>query len=135
MICRVATEITADTTVDDSGKTHSELTDVVVCSCCCCYGPTDLGETGIASFFRSHVYNDSCHIDGQWKTPRQTQAWFPKTAAMTIMRSSQAHMLSLDNCLTFRAGYVGILEEDSDNNRVIRYFGRAGVRIVLFDVL
>ena len=99
-----------------SGKTRFELTDVAVCSRRCRYGPTDLGEKGIDSFFRSHVCNDFCHVGGQWKTPRRTQAWFPKTAATTMMRSSQAHLLSLDNRTTFRPGYGGILEEDSDDS-------------------
>ncbi|KAL7553934.1 hypothetical protein ACHAWF_017291 [Thalassiosira exigua] len=96
-------------------KSRFELTDVAICSRRCSYGPTDLGEKGIDSFFDSHVCNQFCSVDQYWQRPRNTRQWFPQTSSTSMMRSSQAHLLNLNNRTTFRPGYAGILEEDSDD--------------------
>jgi len=95
-------------------KSRFELTDVAICSRRCTYGPTDLGEKGIDSFFNSHVCNQFCGVDGHWARPKLTRQWFPQSSSTSMMRSSQAHLLNLNNRSTFQPGYGGILEEDSD---------------------
>ena len=96
-------------------KSRFELTDVAVCSRRTQYGPTDLGEKGIDSFFHNHKCNQFCNVDGHWQRPRNTQQWFPKTSSTSMMRSSQSHLLNLNNRSTFVPGCDGILEEDSDD--------------------
>ena len=97
-------------------KSRFELTDVAVCSRRCAYGPTDLGEKGIDSFFHNHVCNQFCNQTGRWQRPNpcNTRQWFPKSSSTSMMRSSQSHLLNLRNQSTFRPGFGGILEEDSD---------------------
>jgi hypothetical protein len=99
----------------NSSKSRFELTDVAVCSRRCSYGPTDLGEKGIDSFFHNHVCNQFCHVNGRWQRPRSTSQWFPRSSSTSMMRSSQAHLLGLGNRSTFRQGFGGILEEDSED--------------------
>ncbi|KAL7514804.1 hypothetical protein ACHAXN_012125 [Cyclotella atomus] len=101
-----------------NSKSRFELTDVAVCSRRCAYGPTDLGEKGIDSFFHNHKCNQFCHVNGRWQRPnaRNTRQWFPKSSSTSMMRSSQAHLLNLRNQSTFRPGFGGILEEDSDDS-------------------
>lgn len=98
----------------NKSKSRFELTDVAVCSRRVTYGPTDLGEKGIDSFFNNHRCNEFCK--GHWQRPRRTQQWFPKSSSTSMMRSSQAHLLNLNNRSTFRPGYGGILEEDSEDS-------------------
>ena len=99
----------------DKSKSRFELTDVAVCSRRCSYGPTDLGEKGIDSFFNSHVCNQFCSVNGHWARPKRTRQWFPVSSSTSMMRSSQAHLLNLTNRSTFVPGVGGILEEeDSD---------------------
>mmetsp|Transcript_32613 Transcript_32613/g.53215 ORF Transcript_32613/g.53215 Transcript_32613/m.53215 type:complete len:244 (-) Transcript_32613:1548-2279(-) len=98
----------------NKSKSRFELTDIAVCSRRCTYGPTDLGEKGIDSFFNSHVCNQFCGVDGHWQRPKRTRQWFPQSSSTSMMRSSQAHLLNLNNRSTFTPGYAGILEEDSD---------------------
>eukprot|EP00581_Thalassiosira_minuscula_P031510 CAMPEP_0183761802 /NCGR_PEP_ID=MMETSP0739-20130205/8660_1 /TAXON_ID=385413 /ORGANISM="Thalassiosira miniscula, Strain CCMP1093" /LENGTH=266 /DNA_ID=CAMNT_0026000003 /DNA_START=172 /DNA_END=972 /DNA_ORIENTATION=+ len=95
-------------------KSRFELTDIAICSRRRSYGPTDLGEKGIDSFFNSHVCNQFCHVDGHWARPKYTRQWFPQSSSTSMMRSSQAHLLNLNNRSTFTPGIGGILEEDSD---------------------
>ena len=101
-----------------NSKSRFELTDVAVCSRSCAYGPTDLGEKGIDSFFHNHVCNQFCNVNGRWQrpNPRTTRQWFPKESSTSMMRSSQAHLLNLRNQSTFRPGFGGILEEVSDGS-------------------
>ena len=100
----------------NQSKSRFELTDVAVCSRRCHYGPTDLGEKGIDSFFHNHVCNQFCNVNGRWQRPRATTQWFPKSSSTSMMRSSQARLLNLGNRSTFRSGFGGILEEDSDDS-------------------
>jgi len=97
-------------------KSRFELTDVAICSRGRTYGPTDLGEKGIDSFFANHVCNRFCGVTGNWQRPRHVKQWFPKSIGTSMMRSSDSHLLNLTNRSTFRPGFNGILEEDSDED-------------------
>jgi len=99
----------------NKSKSRFELTDVAICSRRCKYGPTDLGEKGIDSYFNNHVCNQFCSVDRKWQRPRDTRQWFPKSSSTSMMRSSKSHLLNLRNQSTFRPGVLGILEEDSDD--------------------
>ena len=100
-----------------NSKSRFELTDVAVCSRNVKYGPTDLGEKGIDSFFDNHVCNQFCHKGGHWKRPKQTRQWFPRSSSTSMMRSSQSRLLNLGNRSTFRPGLGGIMEaDDSDSD-------------------
>ena len=99
-----------------NGKSRFELTDIAICSRRRSYGPTDLGEKGIDSFFHNHVCNEFCHANGRWTRPKRTRQWFPKSSSSSMMNSSQSHLLELANRATFKSGFGGILEEDSDTD-------------------
>lgn len=99
----------------ENSKSRFELTDVAVCSRDAKYGPTDLGEKGIDSFFKSHVCNQFCKKS--WARPKRTRQWFPKSSSTSMIRSSQANLLKLTNRSTFQPGLGGILEEaDSESD-------------------
>lgn len=98
------------------GKCRFELTDPAICSRSRSYGPTDLGEKGIDSFFDNHVCNEFCNHDGRWQKPRYTQQWFPMSTGTSMVPSSLAHTLNMQYRTTFREGMNGILEEDSDED-------------------
>ena len=100
----------------NNSKSRFELTDVAICSRNRSYGPTDLGEKGINSFFHNYSRNQFSDMDGRWQMPRQTRQWFPKSSSTSMMRSSDAHLLSLNYQSTFRPGFDGILEEDYDSS-------------------
>lgn len=95
-----------------NSKSRFELTDVAVCSRNVKYGPTDLGEKGIDSFFHNHVCNQFCHVGGHWGRPKRTRQWFPRSSSTSMMRSSQSHLLDLGNRSTFQPGLGGIMEVD-----------------------
>lgn len=97
-------------------KSRFELTDVAICSRNTRYGPTDLGEKGIDSFFNSHKCNQFCSVNGHWSRPKRTRSWFPKSSSTSMMRSSQSHLLNLTNRSTFQPGFGGILEEDDSDD-------------------
>jgi len=58
------------------------LTDPVVMSIGREFGPTDLGATGISSFFAHHQCNEFCHSD--WCKPRNQTPYYSKTAGTTM---------------------------------------------------
>lgn len=93
-------------------KCRFELTDVAICSRRRSFGPTDLGEKGIDSFFDNHVCNNFCSVNDHWQRPRATRQWFPMSTGTSMMPSSQAYKLGLQNPTTFRQGFGGILEEE-----------------------
>lgn len=71
------------------------LTDPVVMSKTCRYGPTDLGPRGISSFFSSHVCNEYCR--GDWRRPRDQTRYHTRTAGTTMehhvpTRHTRPHM-------------------------------------------
>lgn len=93
-----------------------ELTDPAICSRRRTFGPTDMGEKGIESFFANHVCNNFCHADGgKWQRPRDSVQWFPKSSQTSMLASRHAHLLRLNNRTTFNSGFTILLEEeDSD---------------------
>jgi len=100
-----------------SGKSRFELSDVAICSRSRSFGPTDLGEKGIESFFANHECNDYCNFN--WSRPSYPQRWFPRNSSATSMFSSRdSHKLHTSNRTQFRLdGNMGnIVEEDSDSD-------------------
>jgi hypothetical protein len=59
-------------------KSRYILTDPAICSRKRQYGPTDMGEKGIESFFANHVCNKFCNKygKGNWQRPRNPTDWF-----------------------------------------------------------
>jgi hypothetical protein len=59
-------------------KSRYILTDPAICSRKRHYGPTDMGEKGIESFFVNHVCNKFCrkYGGGHWQRPRNPTDWF-----------------------------------------------------------
>lgn len=98
----------------NSNRCRFELTDPAICSRRRQFGPTDMGEKGIESFFDNHSCNRFCNYDGRWQRPRETRQWFSLSSSTAMMPSSQAHKLSVSYRTTFRQGFGGIVEEDSD---------------------
>lgn len=81
-------------------KSRFELTDPAICSRQRLYGPTDMGEKGIESFFHNHVCNGWCHSNGErWQKPRveNCRSWFPKSSQTSMLASKHAHQLSTCN--------------------------------------
>jgi hypothetical protein len=97
-----------------NGKSRFELTDVAICSRARSFGPTDLGEKGIESFFANHVPNEYC--DSRWLKPSYPRRWFPSNSSATSMFSSRdSHKLQSSNRTQFQLGGMGnIIEEESD---------------------
>jgi len=93
-----------------------ELTDPAICSRQRLYGPTDMGEKGIESFFANHVCSAYCHTNGRWQRPRAAREWFPSSSQTSMMTSKHAHMLNLANTTTFQPGFDMVLEENSDSD-------------------
>mmetsp|Transcript_7678 Transcript_7678/g.11027 ORF Transcript_7678/g.11027 Transcript_7678/m.11027 type:complete len:269 (+) Transcript_7678:181-987(+) len=96
------------------GKCRFEMTDPAICSRRRNYGPTDLGEKGIYSFFANHRCNQFC--DDCWHRPRYADQYFPTSSSTSMIPSSMAHKLNMQYRTTFRQGINGILEEDSDED-------------------
>ena len=80
-----------------------ELTDPAICSRRRSYGPTDLGEKGIESFFSHHQCNQFCHFDGRWSSPRLAREWFVSNSGTSMMRSTASHLLDTRNRTRFTA--------------------------------
>lgn len=98
-------------------KSRFELTDPAICSRQRLYGPTDMGEKGIESFFANHVCNAYCHADGsRWQRPRAAREWFPASSATSMIASKHAHMLNLNNTTKFQLGFDTLMEEDTDSD-------------------
>jgi hypothetical protein len=84
-------------------KSRFELTDVAICSRRRSYGPTDLAEKGIESFFVNHQCNDYCHIDGYWARPRNPRRWFTASSQTSMLGSASNRLLSMNNPVRFNA--------------------------------
>ena len=97
-----------------NGKSRFELTDAAICSRCRSYGPTDLSEKGIESFFANHTCNQFC--DGGWDRPYYPQRWFPKSSATSMFSSSVSHKLQVSNRTQFRLGGFGNIIEGEDED-------------------
>jgi hypothetical protein len=96
------------------GKSRFELTDPAICSRRRLYGPTDLGEKGIESFFHHHSCNRYCQ--DQWQSPNYQRNWFSTTNTTTMVRSSQANLLYADNRARFATTLQPIYDYDSDDD-------------------
>lgn len=101
-------------------KSRFELTDPAICSRQREYGPTDLGEKGIESFFANHECNEFC--DSNWQRVRQAYQWYPQTKGTSMMSSTMTHKLTLASRATFRVGWNGIIEEDSEEDSDDSYY-------------
>jgi Alpha-kinase family len=97
-----------------------ELSDPAICSRGRSYGPTDLGEKGIESFFCNHVCNDFCveYGDNHWARPRNPQKWFVPSKNTSMMNSSCTPLLAITNAARFTPTlqpYYEDSDEDSDS--------------------
>ncbi len=94
-------------------KSRFELTDLAICSRARSFGPTDLGEKGIESFFFSHQCNEYCHANGKrWASPRNPRKWFEHSTGTSMISSDDAWKLNIDLNITFKPSLCGLLEED-----------------------
>lgn len=102
-------------------KSRFELSDPAICSRKRLYGPTDLGEKGIESFFCNHRCNQFCNQNGRWQKPRSPNQWFQKCSATSMFSSRMDDKLRLGTSTTFKLGFDNIMEEedeyDSDDSR------------------
>lgn len=93
-----------------------ELTDPAICSRKCKYGPTDLGEKGIESFFANHVCNKFCHRGGKhWASPKYTQKWFDVSPSTSMVASKYRKMLSPNDGAIFSREMEPIYEESDED--------------------
>ena len=97
-------------------KSRFELSDPAICSRKRSYGPTDLGEKGIDSFFCNHVCNQFCNINGRWQRPRNPRNWFQNCSATSMFSSLMDTKLRLTSRATFTLGFNDIMEEDEDDS-------------------
>lgn len=99
-----------------TGKTRFELTDLAICSRDRCFGPTDLSEKGIESFFANHECNQFCRH--HWIEPSYPQRWFPSNSSATSMFSSSfSNRLKSSNRTQFQLGGMGnIVEADEESS-------------------
>lgn len=94
-----------------------ELSDPAICSRSRGYGPTDLGEKGIDSFFCNHSCNEFCHRygNGRWARPRNPRKWFVRSSSTSMIGAAGANMLTV----THSARFTSTLQpyyEDSDGD-------------------
>lgn len=98
-------------------KSRFELTDPAICSRQRTYGPTDLGEKGIESFFANHYCNRFCHADGnRWASPRSQRNWFVASSATSMMRSTMSNMLQTSHSARFNAQLQPFYEDEDDSD-------------------
>lgn len=95
-------------------KSRFELSDPAICSRQRWYGPTDLGEKGIESFFANHNCNEFCQ--SHWNRPRYPAQWFPMTRGTSMLSSKVTNKLNLTSKATFRMGALGTIVENSDSD-------------------
>lgn len=97
----------------NSRRCRFELTDAAICSRQRRYGPTDLGEKGIETFFANHECNRFCHANGsRWARPRAARRWFESDRSTSMIRSSSANQLQVRN----RARFTTTLQPTYDND-------------------
>mmetsp|Transcript_42519 Transcript_42519/g.83595 ORF Transcript_42519/g.83595 Transcript_42519/m.83595 type:complete len:270 (+) Transcript_42519:227-1036(+) len=98
-------------------KCRFELTDPAICSRRRSFGPTDLGEKGIHSFFANHRCNHFCNIGGtRWQRPRDAQQWFPVSEGTSMISSLLSGKLALQSSAKFKLGQMDMIEEDFDSD-------------------
>jgi hypothetical protein len=94
-----------------------ELTDTAICSRHRSYGPTDLAEKGIESFFARHHCNQFCHsFGGRWSSPRNRRQWFVATSGTSMISSTANHLLDTRNNTKFDASLQPLYEDDSQGD-------------------
>lgn len=94
-----------------------ELTDPAICSRTRLYGPTDMGEKGIETFFCSHKCNEFCSAD--WDRPRNPTRWFSPSSQTSMISSKVQRSLQLTNKAKFKPGLTSVMEpyySDSDSD-------------------
>ena len=100
----------------ESRRCRFELTDPAICSRRRSYGPTDLGEKGIESFFANHECNRFCHADGNhWASPRQQRVWFEASSGTSMLRESATNFLETTNRARFNA-QLQVIYDDYDSD-------------------
>ena len=97
-------------------KSRFELSDPAICSRKRSYGPTDLGEKGIDSFFCHHVCNQFCNMTGRWQRPRSPRNWFQNCSATSMFSSQMDTKLRLTSRATFTLGIGDIMEEEEEDS-------------------
>lgn len=108
-----------------NGKSRFELTDVAICSRARSFGPTDLGEKGIESFFANHRCNQFCQ---NWSRPRLQRQWFPRNSSCTSMFSSRdSHKLQSSNRTQFQLGGLGNIVEAEEEESPNEYYDFSGL--------
>jgi hypothetical protein len=95
-------------------KRRFELTDPAICSRNRAYGPTDLGEKGIESFFANHQCNSFCR--DHWQMPRCPSQWFSYTSSTTMLPSQMTNQLKLTNNRTFLHTVAETYDSDSSDD-------------------
>jgi len=102
----------------NSNRCRFELTDPAICSRRRTFGPTDLGEKGIESFFAHHVCNQFCHANGgrTWARPRQQTEWFARSSGTSMLRTTATHLLATTNRARFNAKLQPIYDYDSSDD-------------------
>ena len=99
-------------------KCRFELTDPAICSRNRSYGPTDMGEKGIESFFYHHECNSFC--GDHWQRPRYPTEWFSKSSCTSMLSSRHNHQLNLRDNTTRFNGFsglaIGTIEEYDDSD-------------------
>lgn len=106
-----------------NGKSRFELTDVAICSRARSFGPTDLGEKGIESFFANHTCNSFCQH--WWDEPDKQRRWFPRSRCTSMLSSRDSHKLKSRNRTLFQLGNLGNIveaEEDSSSSSSSSYY-------------
>lgn len=96
-------------------KSRFELTDPAICSCNRLYGPTDMGEKGIETFFCNHECNSFCN--SSWARPVRPTRWFSPSSQTSMISSQVSHTLNLTNQAKFKPGLASVVEpyySDSD---------------------
>jgi Alpha-kinase family len=98
-------------------KSRYNLTDPAICSRIREYGPTDLGEKGIESFFAHHVCNQFCrrYGKGRWDRPQKPKEWIRPNRGTSMLRSSESHLVFLTNNLRLNAAMTPIIESEDED--------------------
>jgi len=97
-------------------KCRFELTDVAICSRSRIYGPTDLGEKGIETFFANHRCNKFCNFDGHWARPRSPAVWFETSHHTSMVNTETANLLSTNNKARFTSSLTPIYSHTYDSD-------------------
>ena len=95
-------------------KSRFELTDPAICSRWRNYGPTDLAEKGIETFFHNHVCNRHCQ--SHWASPNFTRNWFVSNSTTTMMGSNMTGYLNTSNNTRFTSTLQPVYGDDSDDS-------------------